>query len=130
MSRLHRPAGARAVAAADLSQTPAREAADTAVAVWERQVELAARGRAVRELRARRGFSQEQLGVRSALHRNYVGAVERGEINSTFRVLMKRTCGTSRSRSSSRSSSASAHGPSPAGTGSAHDACNCALAQL
>jgi DNA-binding XRE family transcriptional regulator len=89
MSRTHRPAVVRAAAAADLSHTPAREAAEPAVAVWERPVELGALGRAVRELRARRGFSQEQLGERSGLHRNYVGAVERGEINATFRVLMK-----------------------------------------
>jgi transcriptional regulator with XRE-family HTH domain len=46
-------------------------------------------GRAVRELRARRGLSQEELGFRSGLHRNYVGAIERGEINPTFRVLLK-----------------------------------------
>jgi len=46
-------------------------------------------GRAVRELRARRGLSQESLGFRSGLHRNYVGAIERGEINPTFRVLMQ-----------------------------------------
>jgi transcriptional regulator with XRE-family HTH domain len=46
-------------------------------------------GRAVRELRARRGLSQEELGNRSGLHRNYVGAIERGEINPTFRVLLK-----------------------------------------
>ncbi len=45
-------------------------------------------GAAVRELRARRGLSQERLGVRSRLHRNYVGAVERGEINPTLRVLL------------------------------------------
>ena len=46
-------------------------------------------GRAVLEARARRGLSQEELGFRSALHRNYVGAIERGEINPTFRVLLK-----------------------------------------
>ncbi len=46
-------------------------------------------GRAVRELRARRGLSQEELGNRAGLHRNYVGAIERGEINPTFRVLLK-----------------------------------------
>jgi transcriptional regulator with XRE-family HTH domain len=46
-------------------------------------------GRAVRELRARRGLSQEALGFRAGLHRNYVGAIERGEINPTFRVLLK-----------------------------------------
>lgn len=46
-------------------------------------------GRAIRELRARRGLSQEELGHRAGLHRNYVGAIERGEINPTFRVLLK-----------------------------------------
>jgi DNA-binding XRE family transcriptional regulator len=46
-------------------------------------------GGAVRELRARRGLSQETLGFESGLHRNYVGAVERGEINPTLRVVFK-----------------------------------------
>jgi len=46
-------------------------------------------GRTVKELRVRRGLSQEVLGFRSGLHRNYVGAIERGEINPTFKVLMK-----------------------------------------
>jgi ribosome-binding protein aMBF1 (putative translation factor) len=46
--------------------------------------EHTALGRAVRELRARRGVSQEELGFRGNLHRNYVGAIERGEINPTF----------------------------------------------
>jgi transcriptional regulator with XRE-family HTH domain len=45
-------------------------------------------GCVVRELRARRRISQEELGFRSKLHRNYVGAIERGEINPTFRTLM------------------------------------------
>jgi len=48
-----------------------------------------AMGAAVRELRARRGFSQERLGREGGLHRNYVGAVERGEINPTFRILLQ-----------------------------------------
>jgi DNA-binding XRE family transcriptional regulator len=55
---------------------------------WRRR-ELGALGRAVRELRARHGLSQEQLGHRCGLHRNYVGAVERGEVNTTFRVLLQ-----------------------------------------
>lgn len=46
-------------------------------------------GAAVRELRARRGLSQERLGECGGLHRNYVGAIERGEINPTLRVLLK-----------------------------------------
>jgi len=46
-------------------------------------------GRAVREMRVRRGFSQESLGVSADLHRNYVGAIERGEINPTLRVIRK-----------------------------------------
>jgi len=50
-------------------------------------------GRAVREVRARRGLSQEELGFRATLHRNYVGAVERGEINPTFRTLLHLTGG-------------------------------------
>lgn len=50
-------------------------------------------GRAVRELRARFDLSQEQLGFASGLHRNYIGAIERGEINPTFRVLLKLSSG-------------------------------------
>ena len=51
--------------------------------------EHAALGAAVRELRARRGMSQEALGFASELHRNYIGAIERGEINPTFRTLVQ-----------------------------------------
>ncbi len=46
-------------------------------------------GRAVRELRARFGLSQEELAFQSGLHRNYVGAIERGDINPTFSTLMR-----------------------------------------
>ena len=55
----------------------------------QRTEEHDALGHAIRELRARRGLSQENLGFRADLHRNYVGAIERGEINPTFRVLLK-----------------------------------------
>jgi transcriptional regulator with XRE-family HTH domain len=59
--------------------------------ILRRQVspEHVALGRAVRELRVRRGMSQEELGDRGDVHRNYVGALERGETNPTFRVLLK-----------------------------------------
>jgi transcriptional regulator with XRE-family HTH domain len=46
-------------------------------------------GNTVREIRARRGLSQEVLGMAAGLHRNYVGAIERGQINPTFRVLLQ-----------------------------------------
>jgi transcriptional regulator with XRE-family HTH domain len=46
-------------------------------------------GRAVLVARARQALSQDELGSRSGLHRNYIGAMERGEINATFAVLLK-----------------------------------------
>lgn len=55
---------------------------------WE-ALHRRALGATVRELRARRDLSQERLGERSDIHRNYVGAIERGEINPTFRMLLK-----------------------------------------
>jgi transcriptional regulator with XRE-family HTH domain len=45
-------------------------------------------GRAIREIRARRSYSQEEFGLHAGLHRNYVGALERGEINATFKTLL------------------------------------------
>ncbi len=50
-------------------------------------------GRAVREVRARFVLSQERVGQAAGLHRNYVGAIERGEINPTFKVLLKLSTG-------------------------------------
>jgi len=62
-------------------------------ASYKRNPDLHALGRAIRELRARRWLSQEELGHAARLHRNYVGAIERGEINPTFRVLLKLCAG-------------------------------------
>ncbi|HEX4805718.1 MAG TPA: helix-turn-helix transcriptional regulator [Conexibacter sp.] len=50
---------------------------------------LHALGAAVRDLRHGRWISQEDLGRRARLHRNYIGAIERGEINPTFRTLLR-----------------------------------------
>jgi transcriptional regulator with XRE-family HTH domain len=55
--------------------------------------EQTALGRAVKEIRGRRDLSQEELGFRARLHRNYVGSVERGEMNPTFRTLLNLTIG-------------------------------------
>jgi transcriptional regulator with XRE-family HTH domain len=38
-------------------------------------------------------MSQECLAFEAGLHRNYVGAIERGEINPTFRTMLKITGG-------------------------------------
>jgi len=50
-------------------------------------------GRAARELRARRSMSQEYLGLVSGMHRNQIGAIERGEQNPTFWTLLNLTSG-------------------------------------
>lgn len=44
-------------------------------------------GRNIRRYRLVTGMSQEELGFRANLHRNYVGGLERGLRNPTVRVL-------------------------------------------
>jgi transcriptional regulator with XRE-family HTH domain len=46
-------------------------------------------GRAIRQLRRAAGISQEGLAERCGLHRTYVGGIERGERNVSFRNLLK-----------------------------------------
>lgn len=51
--------------------------------------EHAALGVAVRVRRTGLGLTQEGLGFAAEMHRNYVGAIERGEINPSFALLMR-----------------------------------------
>jgi transcriptional regulator with XRE-family HTH domain len=44
-------------------------------------------GRVLRELRRKRGVSQDELGDRSGYHRTYIGQLERGEKSPSLRTL-------------------------------------------
>ncbi len=50
---------------------------------------LQALGRRIRELRAAQGFSQEAFADKCGLHRTFMGIVERGESNLSFRNIAK-----------------------------------------
>lgn len=46
-------------------------------------------GQRIRELRERRGWSQERLAEEANLHRNYIGQIERGEKNMGVENLVR-----------------------------------------
>ncbi|MFA7435029.1 MAG: helix-turn-helix transcriptional regulator [Bacilli bacterium] len=46
-------------------------------------------GKRVRQLREKKGISQEQLGFDVGLHRTYIGQVERAEKNITLKNIEK-----------------------------------------
>jgi len=46
-------------------------------------------GKRVREVRRKRGLSQEALALESGLDRSYVGQVERGERNLSLKNIQK-----------------------------------------
>jgi len=46
-------------------------------------------GRRLRELRERRGLTQQQLGEMAELGFKYLGSVERGQENPSLRVMIK-----------------------------------------
>jgi transcriptional regulator with XRE-family HTH domain len=46
-------------------------------------------GDAIRDLRAERQFSQEQLSLDSGVHRNYIGGIERAERRPTLATVAR-----------------------------------------
>ena len=50
---------------------------------------LLALGEALRRVRLDRGISQEELGLETGIHRNYVGGIERGERAPTVAVILR-----------------------------------------
>jgi len=46
-------------------------------------------GLTVKELRGRKGWSQEELGFETDLHRTYISGIERGVRNPTITVLAR-----------------------------------------
>lgn len=44
-------------------------------------------GQRVRELRNRKGISQEELAYRANVHRTYLGGIERGERNPALKNI-------------------------------------------
>jgi transcriptional regulator with XRE-family HTH domain len=44
-------------------------------------------GLTVRRIREESGLSQEELGIRTGLHRNHVGEIERAETNATLKTV-------------------------------------------
>lgn len=46
-------------------------------------------GNRLRELRKRKGFSQEGFAEHAKVHRTYLGGLERGERNPTLTVMVK-----------------------------------------
>jgi transcriptional regulator with XRE-family HTH domain len=48
---------------------------------------LAGLGHAIREARGDNRISQEELGLRTGVHRNYIGGIERGERNPSVTTV-------------------------------------------
>jgi transcriptional regulator with XRE-family HTH domain len=46
-------------------------------------------GRQIYRLRQRLGISQEELGFKAGVHRNYIGLIERGVRSPTLNVILK-----------------------------------------
>jgi transcriptional regulator with XRE-family HTH domain len=50
---------------------------------------LSTLGRAVREARFELRISQEELSLRTGVHRNYIGGIERGERNPSVKTIVR-----------------------------------------
>ncbi|MCA1213016.1 MULTISPECIES: helix-turn-helix domain-containing protein [Bacillus] len=46
-------------------------------------------GKRIRDLRERKGYSQETLGFKAGLHRNYISKLELAQKNPTYTTLIK-----------------------------------------
>lgn len=54
-----------------------------------KDAELVALGRQVAELREQAGLTQEALAHKAGLHWTYIGQIERGERNLTYKNVLK-----------------------------------------
>lgn len=54
---------------------------------------LDALGAEVRRRRIELGLTQDELGERASIHRNYIGMLERGERNATVLTLLRVAAG-------------------------------------
>lgn len=55
----------------------------------KKRQETQALGRAIREVRVERGFTQESFAAHAGMDRSYYGAIERGEFNVTLSTIYK-----------------------------------------
>jgi transcriptional regulator with XRE-family HTH domain len=55
----------------------------------DKDPELVALGERLRALRGERGMTQEELAQASELHWTYIGQIERGERNLTYKNLLR-----------------------------------------
>jgi transcriptional regulator with XRE-family HTH domain len=46
-------------------------------------------GRALQEVRDKRGLTQEALSLETGVHRNYIGGIERGERSPSVEAIVK-----------------------------------------